>query len=140
MNTKLVAIIQCEKSKNRCSGYACTDAFYNKKYSFNQYNNETQYISFSCGGCNGKGINPKVNNLVRRMKKLSDIKNEEISVHLSSCMVTDNHHSDRCPNVDFMKDIIKKAGIEKIVEGTYISKTAKKKREMGIYKNYEVNR
>lgn len=140
MDIKLAVIIQCEKAKNRCSGYACTDAFYNKKYSFEGYKDSTQYLSFTCGGCNGKGVGPKINNLVKRMKKLSDLKTEEISVHLSSCMTFDNRHSDRCPNIDFMKYIIEKAGIKNIVEGTYISKTAEKKREMGIYKNYGVNR
>ncbi|WP_321328550.1 CGGC domain-containing protein [uncultured Ilyobacter sp.] len=136
MDIKLAAIIQCEKAKNRCSGYACTDSFYKKINSFNDYSSETQYISFTCGGCNGKGVGLKINNLVRRMPKLADIKNSEIAVHLSSCIVLDNRHSDRCPNVDYMKSIIKKAGIKTIIEGTYISKTAQKKREAGVYKKY----
>ncbi len=134
MEIKLVVIIQCEKAKNRCSGYACTDSFYNKKNSFSDYKNDTQYISFTCGGCSGKGVSPKINNLVKRMPKIAQIKNDEISVHLSSCMVFENHHSDRCQNVDMIKSLIKQAGIEKIVEGSYISKTSHRKREIGIYK------
>ncbi len=136
MDIKLVAIIQCEKAKNRCSGYACTDSFYKKINSFSEYKADTQYLSFTCGGCNGKGVSPKINNLVRRMPKLADIKKKEIAVHLSSCMTLDNHHSDRCPNVDFMKSIIKKAGIDTIIEGSYISKTSDKMRELGIYKKH----
>ncbi|ADO82755.1 CGGC domain-containing protein [Ilyobacter polytropus] len=139
MNIKLVAIIQCEKAKNRCSGYACSDSFYKKINSFSEYNNKTQYLSFTCGGCNGKGVGPKISNLVRRMPKLADIKKNEIAVHLSSCITFDNRHSDRCPNVDFMKSIINKAGIETIIEGSYISKKAQIKRELGTYKKHEVN-
>ena len=139
MDIKLVAIIQCEKAKKRCSGYACTDSFYKKINSFSEYNSETQYLSFTCGGCNGEGVGPKINNLVGRMPKLADIKNNEIAVHLSSCIAFDNRHSDRCPNAEFMKSIINKAGIETIIEGSYISKKSQKKRESGIYKKYEVN-
>ena len=30
MNIKYVVIIQCDIAHNRCSGFACTNAFYNK--------------------------------------------------------------------------------------------------------------
>ncbi|WP_372713848.1 CGGC domain-containing protein, partial [Ilyobacter sp.] len=36
-----MAIIQCEKAKNRCSGYACTDSFYKKINSFSEYKADT---------------------------------------------------------------------------------------------------
>ena len=67
---------------------------------------------------------------------VSIINKDEVTVHLSSCMATDNYHSDRCPHIDYIKNIISKKGYKNLVEGTYISNNAKRKREEGIYKSY----
>ena len=34
MGNKYVAIIQCDIAHNRCSGYACTESFYNREGMF----------------------------------------------------------------------------------------------------------
>jgi predicted metal-binding protein len=137
MNVKYVVIIQCDIAQKRCSGFACTNAFYNQDGVFKDYNAATRYISFTCGGCCGKGIASKLEHFSNKLKKKSDITKEEVAIHLSSCMVTDNYHYDRCPHVDYIKDIIRKKGYLNVVEGYYISKGAQKKRETGEYRCYE---
>ena len=135
MSTKYVVMIQCDIAHRRCSGFACTNAFYNKSEMFSNYDEETKYISFTCGGCCGKGVSAKLEHLANKLKTKNDIGKDEVAVHLSSCMTTDNHHYDRCPHVEYIKDIILKKGYKQIVEGTYISEMSKKKREKGIYKS-----
>ncbi|MDF2615083.1 MAG: metal-binding protein [Clostridia bacterium] len=136
MSTKYVVIIQCDIAHRRCSGFACTNAFYNKDEVFKSYDGDTKNISFTCGGCCGKGIAAKLEHLSKKLKTKSNINNEEVIVHLSSCMTTDNHHYDRCPHVDYIKSIILKKGYKNIIEGSYISKGSEKKRNEGIYNSY----
>ncbi|MPN24046.1 hypothetical protein SDC9_171439 [bioreactor metagenome] len=52
-------------------------------------------------------------------------------------MVTDNHHYDRCPHLEYIKNIVTKKGYEHVVEGSYISANATKKRAAKIYNDYE---
>ncbi len=132
-NLKYVVIIQCEIAQKRCSGFACTNAFYNKDELFSDYHDKTRYISFTCGGCCGKGIASKLEHFSKKLKNKSNIEKDEVVIHLSSCMVTDNYHYDRCPHVDYIRSIILKKGYKNIVEGSYVSKGSKKKRETGIY-------
>jgi len=134
---KYVLIIQCDISKRRCSGFACTNSFYDRDEMFKNYDEATKYISFSCGGCSGKGVSSKLEHFSKKIRSKENIKKDEVAIHLSSCMVTDNYHSDRCPHVDLIKSIISKKGYRNIVEKTFISKNATKKRELGIYKTYE---
>lgn len=134
---KYVVIIQCEIAHNRCSGFACTNAFYGKTGKFETYGDDVKYISFTCGGCCGKGVAAKIEHFANKLKTKTDIQKEEVVVHLASCMVTDNHHYDRCPHVEYIKEILHKKGFENIVEGSYISGVATKLREKGVYKSYE---
>lgn len=134
MDTKYVVIIQCDIAHRRCSGFACTSSFYDREEKFNEYADTVPYISFTCGGCCGKGVASKLEHFSRHLK--SKIGKEEVAVHLSSCIVTDNYHYDRCPHVDYIKSIIVKKGYSNIVEGSYISKKAKGKRQTGEYKSY----
>ncbi len=136
MNAKYVVIIQCDITLKRCSGFACTNAFYNRDEVFKNYDDATRYISFSCGGCCGKGVASKLEHFSKKLKSKNNINKDDVIVHLSSCMVTDNYHSDRCPHVDYIKNIISKKGYKNLVEGTYISNNARRKREEGIYKSY----
>lgn len=136
MNTKYVVIIQCDIAHKRCSGFACTNAYYNRDELFKDYDNNTRYISFTCGGCCGKTIASKLEHFSKKLKAKNNIGKNEVVVHLSSCMVTDNYHYDRCPHIDYIKNIIAKKGYEKLIEGSYISKGATSKREKGQYNKY----
>lgn len=137
MNKKYVVIIQCDIAHNRCSGFACTNAFYNKDTVFKNYDNTTKYISFTCGGCCGKSIATKLEHLSKKLKSKNNIQKDEVAVHLSSCMATDNYHYDRCPHIDYIKAIISKKGYNTVVDGSYISKAAEIKRSEQIYNCYE---
>ncbi len=137
INPKYVVIIQCDIAQKRCSGFACTNAFYNKDELFSKYDNNTRYISFTCGGCCGKGIASKLEHFSKRLITKINLSKDEVVIHLSSCMVTDNYHYDRCPHIDYIKGIIIKKGYTNVIEGSYISKGARVKRETGVYKCYE---
>jgi predicted metal-binding protein len=129
-------MIQCDISRKRCSGFACTNGFYNKDDVFQDYDDSVRYIATTCGGCCGAGLASLLEHFSNKLKKKTDITKDEVAVHLSSCMVTDNYHHDRCPHVDYIKALVEKKGYHNIVEGTYISKTSQKKRESGEYKCY----
>jgi predicted metal-binding protein len=136
MSTSYVVMIQCDLAHRKCSGFACTDSFYSKEGMFTDYSNDTKYISFTCGGCCGKSVSAKLSHFYKKLNKVTPTKKEDITIHLASCMVTDNHHYDRCPHVDYIKSIVDKRGFKNIVEGSYISKNATLKREKGIYNTY----
>lgn len=137
MDIKYVVIIQCDIAHKRCSGFACTNAFYNKDEMFKNYDDNTRYISFTCGGCCGKGIASKLEHFSKKLKSKNNIDKYEVAIHLSSCIVTDNYHYDRCPHIDYIKNIILKKGYKNFIEGSYISKGATKRREAGNYNCYE---
>ena len=137
MNPKYAVLIQCDIAKNRCSGFACTSAFYSRDEMFAGYGPDTKYIAFTCGGCCGKGVAAKLEHFSKKVRKAEGIAKADIVIHLASCMVTDNHHYDRCPHVDYIKSIISKHGYENVVEKTYLSKNATRRREEGTYKSYE---
>lgn len=134
---KYVLIIQCDIAHNRCSGFACTNSFYERSGAFEKYGENIKYISFTCGGCCGKSVAAKIEHFVRKLTSKTDILKDEVIIHLASCMVTDNTHYDRCPHVDFIKGILAKKGFTNVVEGSYISGGASRKREKGIYKDYK---
>ncbi len=136
MSTKYVVIIQCDIAHRRCSGFACTNDFYNNEGMFEQYDHGIRYISFTCGGCCGKGVSAKLEHFSKKLAKQTDIKKDEVAIHLASCMVTDNHHYDRCPHIDYINSIILKKGYKNVIEGSYISKNANMKRAKGIYNSY----
>nr|WP_206459679.1 CGGC domain-containing protein [Anaerovorax sp. IOR16] len=136
MDTKYVMIIQCDIARQRCSGFACTNGFYNRDDVFKDYDNNVRYLSLTCGGCCGTSLASKLEHFSNKLKKETDATKNDVAVHLSSCMVTDNYHHDRCPHVDYIKALIKKKGYQRIIEGTYISKAAEKRREKGEYKRY----
>lgn len=137
MAIKYIVIIQCEIAHKRCSGFACTNAFYNREGQFQPYEDSTRYISFTCGGCCGKGIASKLEHFSKHLKNKNAIGKDEVVVHLASCITTENYHYDRCPHADYLKSIIVKKGFQHIIEGSYISKGAEGKRTAGIYKQYE---
>ncbi len=137
MSVKHVIIITCEIANRRCSGFACANAFYNREEVFASYGDDVRYISFTCGGCCGKGVASKLEHFSKKAQVKNGVGKDEVVVHLSSCMVTDNYHYDRCPHVDYIKSIVAKKGYTAVVEGTYISRTAVKKRAAGLYHEYD---
>lgn len=135
MSCKYVVLVQCEIAKNRCSGMACTTAFYNRDEMFANYSDDVRYIAFTCGGCCGKGVSARLEHFSRGLAK-QGVTKDDVVIHLASCMTTDNHHYDRCPHVDYIKGIISKKGYGTVLEKTYISRNAEKKRAQGIYQSY----
>ena len=134
---KYVVVIQCDHTMKRCSGFACSEAFFGKTAAFSGYNDGTKYLTMSCGGCNGACVAGRLEHFEMKLRTLTDIKKSEVAVHLASCVVTDNRHHDRCLYVDYIREIIKKNGFENIVEGTYQSQASRKLREEGVYKKYD---
>lgn len=132
--SKLVVIIQCEQVQKRCCGYNCTHAFYNREGKFAAYDADTNYMSFTCGGCCGSGLSVKLENLRKRLRRFQE-DGFEVIIHLSSCMVSDNYHKEPCPHLAYIESLLAKKGFT-VVRGTYISKTAAKKREAGIYQQF----
>lgn len=138
-NIEFIIIVQCTLAKKRCSGYACMSSFYNRAGHFSLYpkNDKLKYISIECGGCCGKGVSSNLSHFSKKMNSTYEIKKENIAIHLSSCMVTDNYHYDRCPHIDYIKKIIiEKHRFGNLYEGTYLSLRAESKRENGFYNNY----
>lgn len=134
---KYVVVIQCEHSRRRCSGFACSNCFFDKVDGFEGYGEDTKYLAFNCGGCDGTSVSGYLEHFGKKLRGKTDIKKSEVAVHLATCMVTENRHHDRCAHVDYIKDIIRKKGFENIVEGTFQSKATQKMRAMGKYKVYD---
>ena len=59
----------------------------------------------------------------------------DVVVHLASCVVSDNYHRPPCPHRDYIKTIVERKGYP-VIFGSYISKTAEKKRQDGIYEAF----
>ena len=131
---KLVVVIQCDHVCHKCSGYPCANAFYNKEGAFADYPHGTRYMSMTCGGCCGIEVGSKLEDLRRKFKRYGqDI--DDVVVHLASCIVSDNYHNPPCPHREYIKEIVTRKGFE-LKLGSYISKTATKRREEGLYKDF----
>lgn len=142
MGVRFILIIQCDVARLRCSGFACMKSFYDKEGFFDGcgYGPEVRYMALTCGGCSGGSIASKLEHFSNKLARQTDIKKDEVAVHLSSCMVTDNYHHDRCPHLEYIKGIVLKKGYRNIVDGTFRSTNATERREAGIYKNYELQK
>lgn len=132
---KLIAIIQCHIVHERCPGYYCDRAFATRTGGFENLNlaEGVRKLSFTCGGCCGRAVHRKLSLLKRKAKKADNIEPGEILIKLASCITKDNYHGPVCPNIDYIKELIRKADLE-ISYDTVISKKAQEKRSSGIYK------
>ena len=92
-------------------------------------------MSFTCGGCCGGALTVKLENLCKRLRRFKD-DYEDIVIHLSTCIVSDNSHKPPCPHIDYMLKLLAKKGFTNIVKGTYLSSTATKRRAEGIYQEF----
>lgn len=134
---RYVVVIQCDHSRKRCSGFACSNAFFEKANAFAGYGEGTKFVTMTCGGCCGTPVAGYLEHFGQKLKAKTDIPKSEVAVHLSTCMVTDNRHHDRCPHVEYIKGIIRKNGYKNINEGTFEAAATRKGREKGIYKTYD---
>ena len=134
--TRLIGIVQCDTAKERCSGFACINSFDKRIDAFKGYGDDVMAVPFNCGGGAGRRVGRMAAHMVRVAARKTDIKKEEVVIHLSSCIVTDNGHYPPCPHVDNMLEILRRTGF-RVRLGSYKSKTASKRREKGLYKDFD---
>lgn len=75
-------------------------------------------------------------NLKKGALKREGIDKQNIRVHFTACVVTNNGHYPLCPFKDYMKAILLQKGFE-VIEGGYESEGSRKRRENKYYKAYE---
>lgn len=131
---KLIAIVQCDITLERCPGFFCDRAFVNRTGGFEKidYDKNTRKLNISCGGCCGKAVHRKLALLAQKAKKFDGIEKDEILVKLASCITKENHHGPKCPHLDYMVKLIEILGMKYSFD-THISKKAEEKRAAGIY-------
>ncbi len=136
-NIKYIVVVQCHIVKERCSGYFCEYAFNERAGAFKIYseNEKIRFLPMTCGGCCGRAIHRKINNLLKQIKRKEGITKDEIVVHFSSCISFDSFHGIPCPHKEYLETLVKEKLGLKIVHGTRISKLAEKRRKEGIYKS-----
>jgi predicted metal-binding protein len=129
-----VVIVQCHIVKERCSGYFCERAFHERSGGFAEYPKDKAYrtLYLTCGGCCGRAVHRKLAHLKRQLKKREGIEKDRIIVQLSSCIALDSHHGPHCPNLDYLKALIARLGLD-VREATCISDLAEKRRREGLY-------
>ena len=134
-NTKYIIVVQCHIVKERCSGYFCEKSFHERDGGFSVYPKDKHFrINYiTCGGCCGKAVLRKLSHLTRKIYKHEKVAKDEIVVQLSSCMTQDNYHSPKCIHLNYIKELIKRAGLAHL-EGTRISGKAEEKRLLGVYR------
>ena len=131
-----IVVVQCDIVMERCSGFLCEHAFNGRTGGFSSYPKDKPFrtVYMTCGGCCGRATHRKLDDLVRMIKKVEKVGKKEIVVHLASCITRDNYHASPCPQLDYLKGLIRdKLGLD-LVEDTYISKKSEKLREKGVYK------
>jgi len=73
---------------------------------------------------------------VRKVMTKSGVEQDEIVVHLASCVVNDNGHYPPCPHVDDMRLILSRKGF-RVADGSRISQRAEQRRQNGTYRKRE---
>jgi predicted metal-binding protein len=129
-----IVIVQCHIAMTRCSGYGCEQSFSTRTGGFAIYPKDKPYrtLYLTCGGCCGRGVQAKLANLLRRIKKKEGIDNDRVAVQLSSCITKDSHHGPGCPHRDYLRTIIGRLGLD-IFEDTIISQISETRRREGQY-------
>lgn len=132
-SVRYVLVVQCGKARRRCSGFACENSFHERLFSFDGYGPGVRFMSVSCDMCEEGALAEQLAHFARKLQKKTDIMPDQVSVHLSSCVVTDNSHHARCPRVTRIRDLIEAQGLAHITEGTYVSARAQARRASGAY-------
>jgi predicted metal-binding protein len=136
MNGKTyILVVQCHIVKEVCSGYFCEKSFHERADGFKGYPKDAplRILCITCGGCCGKAVHRKISNFLRKAGNAEGITKDQVVVHLSSCMTKDNYHAPRCPNIDYVKALIARHGLE-VREDTHLSPKAEERRRAGAYK------
>ena len=133
-NKHYLAVVQCHIVMERCSGYYCEKAFYDRSGGFSSYPKEKAYrtIHLTCGGCCGRALQRKLSDLVGQLQRREAVGKEQIAVQLASCITKNNYHGPPCPHLDYLKTLIARLGLDAF-EDTTISRTAQQRREEGRY-------
>jgi predicted metal-binding protein len=129
-----IVVVQCETAKQRCSGYQCEKSFHERSGGFAAYPKDRpmRMLAMTCGGCCGKALHRKLTHLVRRAAKDEGMEKGRIVVHLASCITKDNFHSSRCLFVDYLKDLVARAGLE-CREDSRVYPKSEELRAAGVY-------
>ena len=130
-----IVVVQCDIVMERCSGYLCEHAFNTRTGGFAGYPKKKTYrtLYMTCGGCCGRAVHRKLNDLIRMIEKAEKIKRDQIVVHLASCITRDNYHALPCPHLEYLKELIQGKLKLAIKEDTYISQKSTKLRDKGVY-------
>jgi predicted metal-binding protein len=131
---KYLVVVQCHLVKQRCSGYFCEKAYFERAGLFARYagEGELRVLYFTCGGCSGRAVHRKLTNLLRQSRRREKLEKKQFIVHLSSCITNDNFHGPPCPHLDYLKDLVCRLNLE-LVEGTTVNPKAEARRREGIY-------
>jgi len=134
-NKDYIVVVQCHIVMERCSGYFCEKAFNERNGGFVLYPKEKEYrtIYLTCGGCCGKAVHRKINDLIRMIKIKEEIDRSRIIVHLASCIAKDSYHGPPCPHIDYLRTMIKEKLSLDLLEYTTISEIAEERRKKGVY-------
>ncbi len=134
-NPTYIVALQCDITKERCSGFACENAFANRQGGFASYAQDApmRFLPMTCGGCCGKGTHRRLTDFLRQIKKKKGPDRANVVVHLASCIASDNYHGPACPHKAFIRTIVKdKLGLE-VREMTVISDVTERRRKEGRY-------
>ena len=131
-----IVVVQCHIVMERCSGFFCEKAFHDREGSFSAIPREAspRIIYLTCGGCCGRALQRKVENLMQKAKLKDGIEKDKILVQFASCITRDNFHGPPCPHLDYLKDLISKLGLAMAMD-THLSSRATKRRQEGVYKS-----
>ena len=132
-----IAVVQCDIVMERCSGYFCEKSFNERTGGFLLYDKDKRYriLYLTCGGCCGRGVQRKLEDLLRMVKKKEGIDKDRVVVQLASCITRESYHGPPCPHLDYLKNLIgEKLGLS-IQENTHISKITEERRRKGVYRS-----
>ena len=70
---------------------------------------------------------------IARVARLDLMDRDRLAVQLSSCITKSNYHGPPCPHLDYLKELICRAGLD-CREDTVISAKAEQRRRDGVYR------
>lgn len=103
-----IAIMTCDKLKDKCSGTHCFEAFHSRAKAFEIYRDEDAQISafFSCNGC-GEKLTESMDYILNQLllKKVD-------TIHMALCIDVECHRHNE------IESVLKKKGF-KVVLGSH---------------------